>query len=173
MLQCGKYKGLLFAEVAALDKPYSGWVMSLPASTKAFQKFSKYLRMHHGGLLRVGKHKGKYFSEVLQDDPQYAEWVVSLEVPAASLGEFAEYIRRLRWLNGEPSDTTSPLLIETNNPTPLNEDFVCKICLVTPVKTVLLPCAHMTCASCATAIGTNACPFCRKRVRKKVQTYMS
>ena len=94
MLQCGQYKGLLFEEVAALDKPYSGWVMSLPASTKAFQKFSTYLRMNHGGLLRIGKHKGKYFSEVLQDDPQYTEWVVSLEDPAASLGEFAEYIRR-------------------------------------------------------------------------------
>ncbi len=131
MLQCGKYKGLFFAEVAALDKPYSGWVMSLPASTKAFQKFSTYLRMNHGGLLRIGKHKGKFFSEVLQDDPQYTEWVVSLEDPAASLGEFAEYIRREKWLNNDPSVTTTPFIIER---TPLNEDLVCKICLVTHVR---------------------------------------
>ena len=170
MLRCGKYQGLLFAEVAALDKPYCSWALDLPASTNAYQKFSTYLRMNHGGLLRVGKHKGKYFNEVLQDDPQYAEWVASLGDPTASLGEFAEYCRRENWLKDDFSVTTTPLIIER---TPLNEDFVCKICLVTPVKTVLLPCAHMTCASCAMEIGDNACPFCRKRIRKKVRTYMS
>ena len=113
MLQRGKYKGFLFAEVAALDKPYSGWVMSLPASSKGFQKFSTYLRMNHGGLLRVGKHKGKYFNEVLQDDPQYAEWVASVGDPTASLGEFAEYIRENKRNTaphvGEPDQSTIPM----------------------------------------------------------------
>ncbi len=93
MLRCGKYQGLLFAEVAALDKPYCGWAMSLPASANTFQKFSTYLRINHGGVLCVGKHKWKYFNEVLQDDPEYTEWVLSLGDPASSLGEFAEFAR--------------------------------------------------------------------------------
>ena len=171
MLQCGKNKGLLFAEVAALDKPYCGWVMSLPASANTFQKFSTYLRINHGGVLHVGKHKWKYFNEVLQDDPEYTEWVVSLGDPASSLGEFAEYVRHGHKPIHPDNDgaAPSPPGTEPIHPSP---DFVCKICLLTPVKTVLLPCAHMTCESCATAIGTNACPFCRKHVRKKVRTFM-
>ncbi len=136
MLQCGKYKGLLFAEAAALDKPYSGWVMSLPTSANTFQKFSTYLRINHGGVLSVGKHRGKYFDEVREHDHEYTEWVVSLGDPAASLGELAEYIRRREnKRNNDDADDSAA-------------DFVCKICLVTPVKTVLLPCAHMTCVFC-------------------------
>ena len=75
LLLLGRHRGRSFAEVAQIDRPYCAWI--LRAKPGCFQRFHRYLRTKHGGMLEVGKHKGMFFSEVLDMEPDYCFWVVS------------------------------------------------------------------------------------------------
>ena len=74
VLRLGKHRGRSFDEITRLDRPYCAWV--LRAKPESFQRFHKYLRKTHGGVLGVGRHKGMFFSEVLELESDYCFWVV-------------------------------------------------------------------------------------------------
>ena len=56
--------------------------------------------------------------------------------------------------------------------TELKEQKLCKICMVSDVNIVFLPCGHLVaCATCAPAL--QMCPICRAAIKGTVRTYMS
>ena len=75
LLHLGKHRGRSFAEVTRTDRPYCAWI--LRAKPEPFQRFNKYLRKTHGGILEVGKYKGMFFDEVFGVEPDYCIWVVT------------------------------------------------------------------------------------------------
>jgi len=54
----------------------------------------------------------------------------------------------------------------------LKDSNTCKVCLDTPVETLLLPCRHLvTCSECANKVSV--CPMCRVKIIGTVRTYFS
>ena len=73
VLRLGKHRGRSFDEITRLDRPYCAWVLRVKPDS--FQRFHKYLRKTHGGILEVGRHKGMFFNEVLELEADYCVWV--------------------------------------------------------------------------------------------------
>ncbi len=60
---------------------------------------------------------------------------------------------------------------KTSDGKPGEEKFLCKVCYVNEVSTMLRPCGHTICSACAG--GVALCPFDRKPISEKVKMFFS
>lgn len=62
-----------------------------------------------------------------------------------------------------------------NDSSMMDEDMkMCKVCLVTNINTVCVPCGHRAmCLECSTDImnQTKSCPICRAKITQIVKTF--
>lgn len=75
-----------------------------------------------------------------------------------------------------PTAPAAPIAPATKKqPSTIDQDKECKVCMDAVINTVLIPCGHVAlCFDCATTIrakGHKECPICRKNVESIVKTY--
>jgi baculoviral IAP repeat-containing protein 7/8 len=63
----------------------------------------------------------------------------------------------------------SALVISTPDVT--DDSKMCKVCYEKPTDVALIPCGHVVCRQCAFILSD--CPFCRRRVEKKLKLFFS
>ena len=154
MLRFGKYKGQSYEDIAARDRTYCAWVLSLSNPSPGLQEFATYLRDHHGGILTVGAHRGAFFDEMLMSHPDYCAWAASLEHPTAGMQRFSAYLlaeaEDIQHVDDEPWSVTSdsdmapaprrPCPAEEPAATPFARSEECKICMASAIHTCFVPC---------------------------------
>jgi len=186
MLRFGKYKGHSYEDVAARDRTYCTWVLSLSTPSPGLQDFATYLKEKHGGVLTVGAHRGAFFDEMLMSHPDYCAWAANLEHPTAGMQRFSAYLRseiaNVQHVDDEPWPVTSDSDEDTapKRPRPAEEPAAipvarsknCKICMASAIRTCFVPCGHMAaCVSCAARLAGTRCPICRTSIREIVKVF--
>lgn len=53
--------------------------------------------------------------------------------------------------------------------TAANNKHQCQICVSDEVSHAMVPCGHVICATCASSLRGNKCPFCRRNIEQKVR----
>ena len=187
MLRIGKHNGSTYKDVAASDRTYCSWVLSLSNPSPGLRQFARYLKNTHGGVLEVGAYRGAFFNEMLRDHPNYCIWAARLDHPsAATMRRFCAYVRREANNAHEiPDDMCSvmsdsdedpfpkrPCPEETHEAVPPTRNEECKVCMASTIRTCFVPCGHMAaCIPCAARLVDARCPICRASIREVVETF--
>lgn len=91
-----------------------------------------------------------------------------------SLQEICDDILELKQKSEQPksvSTTTQPG-VDTETPSALKVDFLCKVCMDRERGVVFQPCGHfVTCWNCSNLIAD--CPVCRRPINHRIRAYIS